>query len=151
MDWLGQVAVGLGSAVAGFSGAFFLFRGKRVDQEVEESKVEATAADAFIKGQVEFQKYVDDVVDNRVSEAVKDLKGRLTDVEEKLTRVSRESHEMNDAIRTRETQLWLWNVRNRPGPMPELPEPIRARLGISHLSPLGDLEDTQPVQPPPEP
>lgn len=147
MEWLTPILSGLGASAATIVGAYFVFRGKRVEQEVAEAEVEATAADAFLKGQTAFQAYVDGVVEKGVTAAVADLKQQLADMERTVGTMRTESHEMNDAIRSRETQLWLWNIRNRPGPMPELPEPILNRLGIRHLSSLGDIEDTQPTNP----
>jgi hypothetical protein len=146
MEWLGTVIASVCSLAAGLGGAWLLFRGKKVDAETEESKTEASATDAFLKGQQAFQTYVDGIVQARVTAAVADLQRELDEVRTDLATLSRESHEMNDAIRARETQLWLWNIRNRPGPMPSLPEPILRRLGLSHLMSLGDLEDTQPLK-----
>lgn len=137
----------LGSIVVGLGGGWLLFRGKRVEQETEETKVEASATDAFLKGQTAFQEYVDRVVQARVDAAVKDFERQLAEMREQWQTVRDESHEMNNAIRARETQLWLWNIRERPGPMPALPHPILARLGITHLSPGNDLEDTEPIHP----
>lgn len=150
MEWLAQIAVGLGSAAAGFFGGFFLLRGKRVEAETAETQVEASATDAFLRGQQAFQAHVDGIVEKRVDAAVEDLRARLTDVEEKLEAVTRESHEMNDAYRTFTTRLWVWNVRGRGEPIPELPEGVLRRLGLIHLSGLGELEDTQPVRPAPD-
>jgi len=133
MDW-GTIWTTAGSIVATFIGAYFLFRNKKVDKQIKDAEVGATAEDAFLKGQVAFQKYVDDVVSREVSAAVADFQIRLTDMEVRLTAVQLESHEMNDAVRSRETELWLWNIHGRAGEIPELPMPILSRLGISHLA-----------------
>ncbi|WP_413354012.1 hypothetical protein [Microbacterium sp. 1P06AB] len=135
-----------GALLAGVLGSYFLFRGKRVEQEIAEGEVEASAADAFLKGQASFQQYVDGVVDQRVNAAVAELREQLEEMKRTLQGVRDESHEMNVAIRARETQLWLWNLRNRPGPMPELPEPILGRLGIGHLRADVLDEDTEPLR-----
>jgi phage shock protein A len=145
MEWIGQVVTGLGSAVAGFAGAFFLFRGKKAELQSEETKVEATATDAFLKGQQAFSEFLERTVTERVAAAVATLQSEVTELQGEVAAMRKESHEMNDAIRARETQLWLWNIRNRPGPMPALPAPILARLGISHLSSDAVDEDTQPI------
>src|SRR5690606_4847786 len=100
----------------------------------EETKAEKAATAAFLDGQAAFQEYVEGVVNQRVATAVAGLQAQLDELTEKLTGVQRESHEMNDAIRSRETQLWLWGIHGRSGPMPELPAPIRQKLGIGHLS-----------------
>jgi len=145
MEIWGQIATALGAAAASFGVAWWAFKGKKVEQETEETRVEASATDAFLKGQATFQEYVDTVVEKRVSAANAELQKQVSALQTEMAAMRRESHEMNDAIRARETQLWLWNIRNRPGPMPELPMPILAKLGISHLSPLGDIEDTEPI------
>ena len=147
MDWLDTAITAISGLGAGVIGSWFLFRGKKVEQETEETKAEASAADAFLKGQQAFQSYVDGIVQARVTAAVADLQLELGQVRAEMATMRRESHEMNDAIRARETQLWLWNIRSRPGPMPELPAALLDRLGIGHLSTYGDLHDTQPLPP----
>lgn len=130
---IGTVIASLFSAAATFGGAWLLFRGKKVDQSTEETKVEASATDAFLQGQRAFQEYVDDVVDERVAVAVEGLKEQIAALEERLTTVQSESHEMNDAVRHQQTQAWLWDLRGRQGPLPMMPEPILRRLGLIHL------------------
>lgn len=132
---VGTVIASLFSAAATFGGAWLLFRGKKVDQSTEETKVEASATDAFLQGQRAFQEYVDDVVDERVAVAVEGLKEQIAALEERLTKVQSESHEMNDAVRHQQTQAWLWDLRGREGPLPMMPEPILRRLGLVHLIP----------------
>ena len=144
MDW-GTAITGLGSVAVALIGGYFLFRGKRVEQETEETKAEAAASTAFLQGQTAFQEYVDGVVERRVSAAIAGMQQQMSDLKTDMSQMRRESHEMNDAIRSRETQLWLWNVRSRIGPMPELPEPILERLGLAYLSNLDDLADTEQV------
>lgn len=130
---IGTVIASLCSAAATFGGAWLLFRGKKVDQSTEETRVEASATDAFLQGQRAFQEYVDDVVDERVAAAVAGLQGQIAALEERLTKVQTESHEMNDAVRHQQTQAWLWDLRGRQGPLPMMPEPILRRLGLIHL------------------
>ncbi|MDQ0726797.1 hypothetical protein [Microbacterium sp. W4I20] len=145
MDW-SPILVAVCASIGTLVGSYFLFRGKKVDKQIKEVEVEASAEDAFLKGQAAFQKYVDDVVDRQVSAAVADFQRRLTEMETRLAAVSLESHEMNDAVRSRETQLWLWNIHGRAGVMPELPMPIMTKLGIIHLAATQaatDPEDTQ--------
>lgn len=132
---VGTVIASLFSAAATFGGAWLLFRGKKVDQSTEETRVEASATDAFLQGQRAFQEYVDDVVDERVAVAVEGLKEQIARLEERLTKVQSESHEMNDAVRHQQTQAWLWDLRGREGPLPMMPEPILRRLGLVHLIP----------------
>ncbi|MFF2631949.1 hypothetical protein ACFVR6_03610 [Microbacterium sp. NPDC058021] len=145
MELWGQIFTGLVALIIGFGTAWAAFRGKKVDAATKETEVEAAATSAFLDGQKAFQEYVNGVVADETKAAVADLQQQVTDLRAELKKVKDESHEMNDAIRARETQLWLWNFRNRSGPMPELPLPVLKRLGLTHLSPLGDVEDTQPV------
>lgn len=129
----GTIIASLCSLLAGLGGSWLLFRGKKVDQATEETKVSASATDAFLQGQRAFQEYVDDVVDERVAAAVAGLQGQIAALEERLTKVQSESHEMNDAVRHQQTQAWLWDLRGREGPLPMMPEPILRRLGLIHL------------------
>lgn len=132
---IGTIIASLCSLLAGGYGAWLLFRGKKVEAHTEEAKVEASATDAFLQGQRAFQEYVDDVVDERVAAAVEGLKEQIAALEQRLTRVQTESHEMNDAVRHQQTQAWLWDLRGREGPLPMMPEPILRRLGLIHLIP----------------
>lgn len=75
-----------------------------------------------------------------------EVERQVAPIRAELERVKNESHEMHDAVRARETQLWLWDIRNRPGPMPTLPAPILRRLGLAYLIPVDQLEDTQPMK-----
>lgn len=154
MEWLSSVLSAVGGAVATMFGAWLLFRGRKVDQsiaetgaEVETKKVETNAASEFLKGQQAFQSYVDGLLDKRVDEAVAELKQKVETLESEMSTMRTESKELHAAVRSRETQLWLWNIRGRIGPMPEFPAPILEKLHITHLTGLGDIEDTQPVRP----
>lgn len=141
MEWLGTVITALCSLLAGLGGAWLLFRGKKVDAHTEETKVSASATDAFLQGQRAFQEYVDDVVDERVAAAVEGLKEQIAALEQRLTTVQTESHEMNDAVRHQQTQAWLWDLRGRQGPLPMMPEPILHRLGLIHLISTHDTKE----------
>lgn len=151
MEWLGGTLSALGAAGATMFGAWLLFRGRRVDQEIAETgasvetrKVETNAAAEFLKGQQAFQTYVDSLLEKRVDEAVAELRTQVAELQGVVERMRDESHELHAAVRSRETQLWLWNIRGRIGPMPEFPPPILERLSITHLTGLG-----QPIQDPP--
>ena len=73
-----------------------------------------------------------------------EVERQVAPMREELQRVTEESHEMHDAVRARETQLWLWDQRGRPGDLPMLPSPILQRLGLGHLI-TGPFEDTEPI------
>lgn len=106
--------------------ALWRFRRKdRADvQQIEEGTISGRFKDADA-----LMRYIDE----RVEERTAALATQLDEVKKKLGTVSRESHEMHDAVRARETQLWLWNHRGRPGDFPTLPEPILERLGLRDL------------------
>jgi hypothetical protein len=142
--WVTALTV-VGSVGATIVGAWYVFRGKKVDQVTETTKVEASATDAFLQGQRAFQEYVDDVVEERVTAAVAGLRDQIAALERRLTTVQTESHEMNDAVRHQQTQAWLWDLRGREGPLPMMPEPILRRLGLGHIV-SGDWP-TQPLNP----
>jgi hypothetical protein len=56
--------------------------------------------------------------------------------------VKTESHEMNDVVRSREVQLWMWDQSGRVGLLPMLPHPILERLGLAGL-----MSTTAPISP----
>lgn len=67
-------------------------------------------------------------------EIEQEVERQVAPIRQKLERVESESHEMNVAVRARETQLWLWDQRGRPGSLPRLPDPILHRLGLGYLT-----------------
>lgn len=69
-----------------------------------------------------------------------EVERKVAPIRAELEKVRGESHEMNDAVRARETQLWLWNQRGRPGDLPALPVPILERLGLAHFHPTHHKE-----------
>lgn len=107
--------------------AFWRFRRKdRADaQQVEEGTISGRFKDADA-----LMRYIDE----RVEERTAALATELADMKSKLKTVGQESHEMHDAVRSRETQLWLWDQRGRPGSLPMLPDPILHRLGLGYLA-----------------
>jgi len=74
-----------------------------------------------------------------------EVERQVAPMREALQKVKDESREMHDAVRARETQLWLWDQRGRPGDLPMLPSPILQRLGLGHLV-SGPSEDTEPIK-----
>lgn len=126
------------STVGGLGLTWWRFRRKdRADATaVEEGTISGRFKDAD-----SLMKYIDERVDEKTSS----LAGELDTVKGNLETVKRESHEMNDAIRSRETQLWLWDRRGREGLLPMLPEPILKRLGLIHLIATEVSEDTEPI------
>ncbi|ERG63552.1 hypothetical protein L332_03680 [Agrococcus pavilionensis RW1] len=79
----------------------------------------------------ELARYINERVEAEVERKVAPFRAELE-------KVKGESHEMNDAVRARETQLWLWDQRGRMGLLPMLPTPILERLGLGHLLPTDE-------------
>ena len=71
-----------------------------------------------------------------------EVERRVAPIRAELQTIKAESHEMNDAVRARETQLWLWDQRGRAGNLPMLPVPILERLGLAHLHPDHHLKES---------
>lgn len=74
-----------------------------------------------------------------------EVERQVAPIRAELQNVKSESHEMHDAVRARETQLWLWDQRGRAGELPMLPKPILDRLGLIHLIATEVSEDTEPT------
>lgn len=127
MEWL-PIAVG-GLFGGGGIGALFVFIATRKRDRASD------IADRF-EDASELAKYVDARVETIVAP-----------IREELKRVKTEAHEFHAAVRTRETQLWVWDQRGRPGTLPMLPGPVLERLDLRHLLDLPG-EDTVPVDPP---
>jgi len=71
----------------------------------------------------------------KMREAIeREVERQVAPIRAELEQVKSESHEMNVAVRARETQLWLWDQRGRPGELPKLPDPILHRLGLGYLA-----------------
>lgn len=70
---------------------------------------------------------------------------QLKPVNDKLEKVTRESQEMNDAVRANATHQWYWEQSGRPGALPMLPPPVLEKLGLGQLLPVtgaGNQEGT---------
>lgn len=130
--------IGLAATAATALIAFWRFRRKdRADaQQVEEGTISGRFKDADA-----LMRYIDERVDERTAAIEKSLE----EMRVKLTTVSAESREMHDAVRARETQLWLWNQKGRLGVLPMLPDPILHRLGLGSLA--DDEWHTEPRNP----
>lgn len=159
-DPIAGILTALVAGALGIVSTWLVFRGtsrtaratERVAEVAADSTVAAAEADAttaFLAGQKQFQEFTENLVRERVAEAVAPLERRLSDLKDEFTRLSRETDEMHDAVRAYATQLWLWNLRGRPGDMPELPRPILVKLNVAHLSsaPADIDEDTIPLPP----
>jgi hypothetical protein len=66
-------------------------------------------------------------------EIAKEVERQVAPIRRELDKVTAESHEMNNVVRSREVQLWMWEREGRMGLIPQLPAPILARLGLENL------------------
>jgi len=108
--------------------AWLGFRGKKSETSVAATTAQEAAIAARWDDASELAKYIREQIETEVERQVAPIR-------DELKRVRSESHEMHDAVRARETQLWLWDQRGRPGDLPALPAPILIRLGLGHLAP----------------
>lgn len=137
MEW--QNLAGLGGGVLTLLGviatAWYGFRGKKREVTVSADHNRTTAiADRWDDASelaTKMREYIEAEVEKQVAP-----------IRSELARVKNESHEMHDAVRARETQLWLWDQRGRPGDLPALPAPILIRLGLGHLTPATPSKET---------
>lgn len=97
-------------------------RYRRKDKVEVEAQRQAGLSERFDDAS-ELARYIRDEVERQVAP-----------IRDEMKKLKSESHEMHDAVRARETQLWLWDQRGRQGALPMLPKPILARLGLIHLT-----------------
>ena len=116
MDWLVVAAVPIGGVLTGLT--VYIATRKRD----KSSDLAARWDDAS-----ELSQKMRDAIEREVERQVAPIRAELE-------KVKSESHEMNVAVRARETQLWLWDQRGRPGQLPKLPDPILHRLGLGYLA-----------------
>lgn len=121
MEWLA-----IGGPVFGFLGvayaAYMGLRGKRGETNVAAAAAKDAALAERFDDASQLAQYIRDEVERQVAP-----------IREEMQNVKRAHDEMHDAFRARETQLWLWDNRGRPGSFPLLPEPIMERLGLRDL------------------
>lgn len=116
--WLALLAGGvLGGGGLGAVLVFVATRKKDKATVVSERWDDASELATYIRGEI----------DKAVEKAVLPLESRIQALES-------EKREVHDAVRTRETRLWLWDIRNRPGPIPELPASVLEKLNLAHLT-----------------
>jgi hypothetical protein len=125
-----------GGGIASLLGVWLVHRAaQRRNSDVAQREREQTIAERFDDAS-ELARYIRSEVASQVEAEVE---RRMAPIRAEMATVKRESHEMNDAVRARETQLWLWDQRGRSGELPMLPAPILERLGLAHLHP--DLKE----------
>lgn len=125
-EWMQIVGPTLG-LVGVFLAAWFGFRGKKGETTVAATTAQEAAIAARWDDASELAKYIREQIETEVER-------KVAPIRDELNRVKSESHEMYDAVRARETQLWLWDQRGRVGSLPSLPDPILHRLGIGYLA-----------------
>lgn len=136
------ILTALGLLIGSVVGSYFVFRGKRGETQVQAAQVNTESASKFLDGQMEFQKYVDDVVRSQVAEATAELRGEVAELATQLASAKTEYDRQSNIIRMRETRLWAWdNIHERQGPMPTLPDEVMHHLGIGHLVRLSAATD----------
>ncbi|WP_234057923.1 hypothetical protein [Microbacterium sp. NFH-22A-Y] len=118
--------------------AVLALRGKKDETAVAATNVQESALAARMDDAIELSAVMRAAIEAEVERQVAPMR-------EALQKVKDESREMHDAVRARETQLWLWDQRGRPGDLPMLPSPILQRLGLGHLV-TGPFEDTEPIK-----
>jgi hypothetical protein len=128
-----EVTVGLFVLIGTVLAAFLPYLGGLLKSRSEHRAVAVTEAQAMQSAIAErwddaseLAKYIREQIEIEVERQVAPIR-------DELARVKSESHEMHDAVRARETQLWLWDQKGRPGDLPMLPAPILARLGLGYL------------------
>jgi len=114
MEWMGILVTGLLSGGGLASILVFIATRKRDTATVIAERFDDAS---------ELSRYIDDRVEAKVGP-----------IRVELATVKAESHEMHAAVRARETQLWLWDQRGRPGQLPMLPDPILHRLGLGYMA-----------------
>lgn len=125
------IVLGLITLAGTSAAALFVFLGTRGKTRAEAAASEVAAAQADMAARFddasELAKYIREEVERQVEIQVAPIRDKLKAVES-------ESHEMNVAVRARETQLWLWDHLGRQGALPMLPKPILDRLDLIHLT-----------------
>lgn len=116
----------IGGPILALAGVIFAavvgWRGKRGELSVAVSAAQQVALAERFDDASQLAQYIREEVERQV-----------TPIREEMQRVKQESHEFHDAVRARETQLWLWDQRGRAGDLPMLPAPILERLGLGNL------------------
>lgn len=78
-------------------------------------------------------------INERVDAATKELREELDQARADFDAFKKAADGVHGAVRSNFYQQWIWDRSGRPGPLPQLAEPILALLGISD-----PLEDTHP-------
>lgn len=117
--------------------AWVALRGKKRETDIAATTAQKSDLAARWDDAVELSQQMREAIE-------KEVERQIAPMREELARVKDESHEMNEAVRSRETQLWLWDQRGRPGELPILPMPILQKLGLAHLFTI-PFEDTEPI------
>jgi hypothetical protein len=115
-EWV-QLVMG-GSLLVGLAAVLTVFATRKRDKTTDVQERFESSSD--------LAKYMRDEIKAEVERQVKPIR-------DELDLVKSESHEMNNVVRSREVQLWMWEREGRMGLIPQLPAPILARLGLENL------------------
>lgn len=135
MEWVWQILSPTLAASAVVIAAVLGLRGKKRETDVASTNAQEAALAARFDDASQLAQYIREEVERQVAP-----------IRAELQTVKNESHEMHDAVRARETQLWLWDQRGRSGDLPMLPTPILTRLGLKYLvaTEIADEPDDNP-------
>lgn len=130
------VPIGLFAGVA--LTAWLAFRGKRGETDVAAQAARAseqTAAQAALSDRFDDAGQIMTWLREEVERQVAPIRAELADVK-------KYSHELADAMRSYQLELWVWDQRGRPGGMPLFAPLYLHKLGLGHLVIDNDLDDT---------
>lgn len=119
--WVGTLAGGLlgGGGLAAIL-VFIATRKRDKSTDISSRWDDASELAQYIRGEI-------------AKEVEKEVERQVAPMRDKLARVEKESHELQDAFRDWVVGVWKWNQRGRAGDIPMPPIPILARLGLSNF------------------
>jgi len=130
----GVIVALIGLATAAGGGLWVWLRSRKKDNVEAEAQRQVALSERFEDAN-ELAKYIAE----QIEKAVKPIRDEL----EKLKKEQDETHE---ALRAFFTQLWLWDIRGRLGPIPPLPTPLLKKLGLAHLVDYPAKTSTGPIE-----
>lgn len=119
--WVGTLLSGLlgGGTIAAIL-VFIATRKRDKSTDISSRWDDASELAQYIRGEI-------------AKEVEKEVERQVAPMRDKLAKVEKESHELQDAFRDWVVGVWKWNQRGRAGDIPMPPIPILARLGLSNF------------------
>lgn len=119
--WVGTLLSGLlgGGTIAAIL-VFIATRKRDKSSDISDRWDDASELAQYIRGEI-------------AKEVEKEVERQVAPMRDKLAKVEKESHELQDAFRDWVVGVWKWNQRGRAGDIPMPPIPILARLGLSNF------------------